>query len=126
MARWMIVLASGSITAVVGTAMTATAVTATVLGPSGASQFARRGSNITVSPPRQACSTNGQTSRNQHSNSAAWRRIQNSNGGGFGGAGAGLGTAMSSGSKKVMSSAAAVPIVTSATRFTAIVNVICG
>src|SRR5271156_5549632 len=122
----MIVLASGSITAVVGTAMTATAVTATVLGPSGASQFARTGNNITVRPPRQACSTNGQTSRNQRSNSAALRRAQNSSGGGFGGVGAGLGTAVSSGSKKVTSSAAAVPIVTSATRFTAIVKPVCG
>src|SRR5271168_4002626 len=126
MARWIIVLASGSMTAVVGTAMTATAVTATVVGPSGASQFTRKGNNITVRPPRQACSTNGQTSRSHRSNSAAWRRVQNSSGGGFGGVGAGLGTAMSSGSKKVTSSAAAVPIVTSATRFTAIVNVICG
>src|SRR5260370_28138329 len=106
--------------------MTATGVTASVLEPSGASQFTRRGNNITVSPPRQACSTDGQISRNHRSNSAAWRRVQNSSGGGFGGVGAGLGTAISSGSKKVTSSAAAVPIVTLATRLTAIVNVICG
>src|SRR5207244_8283993 len=106
--------------------MTATAVTAIALEPSGASQFTRRGNNITVSAPRQACNTNGQTSRNQRSNWAAWRRVQNSSGGGVSGVGAGLRTAVSSGSKKVMSSAAAVPIVTSATRLTAIVNVICG
>src|SRR5260370_38404218 len=99
--------------------MTATGVTASVLEPSGASQFTRRGNNITVSPPRQACSTNGQISRNHRSNSAAWRRVQNSSGGGFGGGGAGPGAAMSSGGKKGTSSAAAGPNRDSANPFTA-------
>src|SRR5271165_641471 len=122
----MIVRASGSMTAVVGTANTATAVTAMLLGPSGANQLTSSGNNITVRPPRQACTTNGQISRNQRSNSAAWRRVQNSKGGGVGGVETGLGTAVSSGRTRVTSSAAAVPIVTSATRLTAIVKVICG
>ena len=64
----MIVRASGSMTAVVGTANTATAVTAMLLGPSGANQLTSSGNSITVRPPRQACTTNGQISRNQRSN----------------------------------------------------------
>src|SRR6266404_6177774 len=117
----MIVRASGSMTAVVGTAITATAVTAIVLGPSGASQLTSNDNSITVRPPRQACNTNGQISRNQRSNWRAWRRDQNNSGRGFGELAAGLtGASGSAGSKKVMSSAAAVPIVTSKTRFTAI------
>src|SRR5271165_806405 len=126
MARWMMVRASGSMIAVVGTAITATAVTAMLLAPSGASEVNRNGNSITVRLPRQACHTSGQIWRNQRSNSSAWRRVQNSRGGGGGGLEAGLGTAVSSGSRKVTSSAAVVPIVTSKTRFTAIVNVICG
>src|SRR5437588_8407684 len=122
----MMVRASGSITAVVGTAITATEVTAIVLGPSGASEVISKGNSITVRPPRQTCHTSGQISRNQRSNSSACRRVQNSKGGAVSGAKAGLGTALSSGSKKVTSSAAVVPIVTSKTRFTAIVKVICG
>src|SRR5438128_174170 len=107
--------------------MTATAVTAIVLDPSGASQFISSGNNITVAPPRQACSISGQFSRNHRSNARAWRRDQNKSGGALDAVGAGLpGTSASAGSKKVTSSAAAVPIVTSATRFTAIVNVVCG
>ena len=119
-------LASGSTTAVVGTAITATEVTAIVLGPSGASDVISKGNSITVSPPRQTCHTRGQISRNQRSNSSACRRVQNSRGGGVGGVKAELGTAVNSGSKKVTRSAAVVPIVTSKIRFTAIVYVICG
>src|SRR6202040_3375764 len=111
----MIVRASGSMTAVVGTANTATAVTAMLLGPSGANQLTSGGNSITVRPPRQACTTNGQISRNQRSNSAAWRRVK---GGGVGPVAAGLGAVVSAGSRNVTSSAAAVPIVTSKTRFT--------
>src|ERR1700736_1901956 len=122
----MIVRASGSMTAVVGTANTATAVTAMLLGPSGANQLTSSGNSITVRPPRQAPPTNGQISRNQRSNSARWRRVQNSKGGGLGPVAAGLGAVVSAGSKNVTISAAAVPIVTSKTRFTAMVNVICG
>jgi len=63
--------------------MTATEVTAIVLELSGASQFNSSGNNITVSPPRQACRISGQFSRNQTSNSRAWRRDQNISGRGF-------------------------------------------
>ncbi len=114
-------------TAVVGIAITATAVTAIVLEPSGASQFISGGSSMTVSPPRQACNIRGPFSRNHRSNSRAWRRDQNSSGRALGELTVELlGASGSAGSKKVTTSAAMVPIVTSAMRLTAIVNAVCG
>ena len=44
------------------------AVTAMLLGPSGANQVTSRGYSITVRPPRQGCTTKGQISHNQRSN----------------------------------------------------------
>ena len=51
--------------------MTATAVMAIELEPIGASQLVSGGNSITVSPPRQACSTSGHWSRSHRSNAAA-------------------------------------------------------
>ena len=61
---------SGARIAVGGIDMTMTTVRPIVTGLIGAIQSASAGISMTVSPPRQACTTNGRLAGNQRSSSA--------------------------------------------------------